>query len=245
MTSVTVAASTPTVASASGTERTQPASAPARRRRCRSRCRPPTCARRRRRPRRSSPSASGRRAGRRRGSARTAGRPARRTSPRRPGRCRHAGSCARIVRHRRTTAATTAERRRPMDAERSTSGWKRAARVLGEEYVTRALSGDRQLQPRVPAARHRVLLGRGVGPLGADRPPAQPQQPVPARRAEPAGGVQDPLPGAPCATAARSTSCATRCIQITVYAGVPAGVEAFRLARQVLDAEGITPEPAP
>jgi 4-carboxymuconolactone decarboxylase len=34
-------------------------------------------------------------------------------------------------------------------------------------------------------------------------------------------------------------------IQITVYAGIPAGVEAFRLARQVLEAEGITPEPAP
>ena len=33
-------------------------------------------------------------------------------------------------------------------------------------------------------------------------------------------------------------------LQITVYAGIPAGVEAFRLARQVLDAEGITPEPA-
>ena len=32
-------------------------------------------------------------------------------------------------------------------------------------------------------------------------------------------------------------------LQITVYAGVPAGVEAFRLARRVLDAEGITPEP--
>jgi 4-carboxymuconolactone decarboxylase len=30
-------------------------------------------------------------------------------------------------------------------------------------------------------------------------------------------------------------------IQIMVYAGVPAGVEAFRLAREVLDAEGITP----
>jgi hypothetical protein len=30
-----------------------------------------------------------------------------------------------------------------------------------------------------------------------------------------------------------------------VYAGVPAGVEAFRLARQVLEAEGITPEPSP
>lgn len=32
-------------------------------------------------------------------------------------------------------------------------------------------------------------------------------------------------------------------IQIAVYAGVPAGVEAFRLAREVLEAEGITPPP--
>ncbi|MCU1361964.1 MAG: putative gamma-carboxymuconolactone decarboxylase [Ilumatobacteraceae bacterium] len=34
-------------------------------------------------------------------------------------------------------------------------------------------------------------------------------------------------------------------IQIAVYAGIPAGVEAFRLAREVLDAEGIVPPPAP
>ncbi len=33
-------------------------------------------------------------------------------------------------------------------------------------------------------------------------------------------------------------------IQVMVYAGVPAGVEAFRLAREVLDAEGITPPPS-
>jgi 4-carboxymuconolactone decarboxylase len=33
-------------------------------------------------------------------------------------------------------------------------------------------------------------------------------------------------------------------IQIAVYAGIPAGVEAFRLAREVLDAEGIEPGPA-
>ena len=33
-------------------------------------------------------------------------------------------------------------------------------------------------------------------------------------------------------------------IQVAVYAGVPAGVEAFRLAREVLDAEGIDPEAA-
>jgi 4-carboxymuconolactone decarboxylase len=34
-------------------------------------------------------------------------------------------------------------------------------------------------------------------------------------------------------------------LQVTVYAGVPAGIEAFRLARRVLEAEGITPEPVP
>jgi hypothetical protein len=33
-------------------------------------------------------------------------------------------------------------------------------------------------------------------------------------------------------------------IQVMVYAGVPAGVEAFRLAREVLDAEGVTPPPS-
>jgi 4-carboxymuconolactone decarboxylase len=33
-------------------------------------------------------------------------------------------------------------------------------------------------------------------------------------------------------------------LQIAVYAGIPAGMQAFRLAREVLEAEGITPEPA-
>ncbi len=33
-------------------------------------------------------------------------------------------------------------------------------------------------------------------------------------------------------------------LQIAVYAGAPAGVEAFRLAREVLNDMGITPEPA-
>ncbi len=32
-------------------------------------------------------------------------------------------------------------------------------------------------------------------------------------------------------------------IQVMVYAGVPAGVEAFRLAGEVLDAEGVVPPP--
>ena len=33
-------------------------------------------------------------------------------------------------------------------------------------------------------------------------------------------------------------------LQIAVYCGIPAGVEAFRLGREVLNEEGITPEPA-
>ena len=34
-------------------------------------------------------------------------------------------------------------------------------------------------------------------------------------------------------------------LQIAVYAGIPAGVEAFRLGREVLEAQGIIPEAAP
>ena len=30
-------------------------------------------------------------------------------------------------------------------------------------------------------------------------------------------------------------------LQVAIYCGVPAGVEAFRLAREVLDAEGVEP----
>lgn len=33
-------------------------------------------------------------------------------------------------------------------------------------------------------------------------------------------------------------------LQVTVYCGIPAGVEAFRLAREVLDEEGIKPDEA-
>ena len=127
----------------------------------------------------------------------------------------------------------------------STSASKRATRVLGEEYVDPSVRDGRQLQPRVPAARHRVLLGRGVGPLGP----------------RPTGSAASTTCAcSPRSTAARSSRRHFRgalrngctldelrdtLIQIMVYAGVPAGVEAFRLAREVLEAEGITPEPAP
>ena len=34
-------------------------------------------------------------------------------------------------------------------------------------------------------------------------------------------------------------------LQVAVYCGIPAGVESFLLARQVCDVEGVTPAPAP
>ena len=34
-------------------------------------------------------------------------------------------------------------------------------------------------------------------------------------------------------------------LQVAVYCGIPAGVEAFRLARQVFDADGVTPAAVP
>ena len=34
-------------------------------------------------------------------------------------------------------------------------------------------------------------------------------------------------------------------LQVAVYCGIPAGVEAFRLARLVFEAEGVTPAPTP
>ncbi len=108
-----------------------------------------------------------------------------------------------------------------MDADLFNVGLEARTRVLGEEYVARAVRVDRQLQPRVPADRHRVLLGWRVGPVGADRPPAQPEQPLPAGRAEPARGVQDPLPRRARATAARSTSSATRSSRSRCTPGCP------------------------
>ena len=89
-------------------------------------------------------------------------------------------------------------------------GLEARKRVLGEEYVDPGVRTADSFNHRVPAARDRVLLGRGVGTLGADRSPAQPQQPVPARRAEPAARSSRRTSAARCATGARSTSCATR-----------------------------------
>jgi 4-carboxymuconolactone decarboxylase len=131
-----------------------------------------------------------------------------------------------------------------MDTERYDVGLEARKRVLGEEYVTRALSTtdsfNHELQQLVTEYCWGGVWGRSAL---TDRQRSlnnlcllaalnRPEEFMTHFRGALRNGCSlDEL---------RDTL-----LQITVYAGVPAGVEAFRLARRVLDAEGITPEPAP
>ena len=165
-----------------------------------------------------------------------AGRRAPRTSPRRPGsRLAHA-SVVGLVRARPMEGRwMRALQRRPRSADpRARRGVRRPARFATAD------SFNIEFQELVTE----YCWGGVWGRSGADRPAAQPQQPLPARRAQPPRGVQDALPGS-AAQRLHARRAARHPDPDHVYAGVPAGVEAFRLARQVLEAEGITPEPAP
>jgi 4-carboxymuconolactone decarboxylase len=130
-----------------------------------------------------------------------------------------------------------------MDNERYDVGLEARRRVLGEEYVTRAMatadSFNQELQQLVTEYCWGGVWGRSALTdrqrslnnlclLAALNRPEEFMTHF--RGALRNGCTLDEL---------RDTL-----LQITVYAGVPAGVEAFRLARRVLEAEGITPEPA-
>ena len=130
-----------------------------------------------------------------------------------------------------------------MDTERYDVGLEARRRVLGEEYVTRAMSTadsfNHELQQLVTEYCWGGVWGRSALTdrqrslnnlclLAALNRPEEFMTHF--RGALRNGCTLDEL---------RDTL-----LQITVYAGVPAGVEAFRLARRVLDAEGISPEPA-
>jgi 4-carboxymuconolactone decarboxylase len=131
-----------------------------------------------------------------------------------------------------------------MDTERYDVGLEARTRVLGEEYVTRALSTtdsfNHDLQQLVTEYCWGGVWGRSALTdrqrslnnlclLAALNRPEEFMTHF--RGALHNGCTLDEL---------RDTL-----LQIAVYAGVPAGVEAFRLARRVLEAEGITPEPVP
>ena len=131
-----------------------------------------------------------------------------------------------------------------MNADLFNAGLEARTRVLGEEYVTRAFAGadsfNREFQELLTEYCWGVVWARpaltdaqrslnNLCLLAALNRPEEFKTHF--RGALRNGCTLDEL---------RDTL-----IQIMVYAGVPAGVEAFRLARQVLEAEGITPEPSP
>jgi 4-carboxymuconolactone decarboxylase len=131
-----------------------------------------------------------------------------------------------------------------MNADLFNVGLEARTRVLGEEYVTRAFANadsfNREFQELLTEYCWGVVWGRptltdaqrslnNLCLLAALNRPEEFKTHF--RGALRNGCTLDEL---------RDTL-----MQIMVYAGVPAGVEAFRLARQVLEAEGITPEPSP
>jgi 4-carboxymuconolactone decarboxylase len=130
-----------------------------------------------------------------------------------------------------------------MDTELFAVGREARGRVLGEEYVTRAFSTadsfNMEFQQLVTEYCWGEIWGRTVLTdkqrslnnlcLLAALNRAQ-EFKVHFRGAIHNGATLDEL---------RDTL-----MQIAVYAGVPAGVEAFRLGREVLEAEGIVPPPA-
>jgi 4-carboxymuconolactone decarboxylase len=130
-----------------------------------------------------------------------------------------------------------------MDQTRFEVGKEARARVLGEEYVTRAFSTadsfNIEFQELVTEYCWGEIWGRTVLTdkqrslnnlciLAALNRPHEFKSHF--RGAIRNGATLDEL---------RDTL-----MQIAVYAGIPAGVEAFRLGREVLEAEGIVPEAA-
>jgi 4-carboxymuconolactone decarboxylase len=129
-----------------------------------------------------------------------------------------------------------------MDAERFGVGLEARRRVLGDEYVARSLATDSfndEFQRLVTEFCWGVVWSR---PALTDRQRSLNNLCLLAalnRSEEFKTHFRGALRNGCTLDELRDTL-----LQIAVYAGIPAGMEAFRLARQVLEAEGITPEPA-
>src|SRR5512135_966068 len=130
-----------------------------------------------------------------------------------------------------------------MDTERFDVGLEARQRVLGEDYVTRAFAGadsfNRAFQELITEYCWGEVWGRTVL---TDRQRSLNNLCILAclnRGEEFKSHFRGALRNGCTLDELRDTL-----IQITIYAGIPAGVEAFRLAREVLQAEGLTPPPA-
>jgi len=130
-----------------------------------------------------------------------------------------------------------------MDQERFDIGKEARTRVLGEEYVTRALSTadsfNVEFQQLVTEYCWGEIWGRRVL---SDKQRSLNNLCIIAtlnRSAEFKIHFRGALRNGATLDELRDTL-----LQIAVYAGIPAGVEAFRLGREVLEAEGIVPPAA-
>lgn len=130
-----------------------------------------------------------------------------------------------------------------MDQERFEIGKEARGRVLGQEYVDRAFntadSFNLEFQQLVTEYCWGEVWGRSVL---SDKQRSLHNLCIIAtlnRSAEFKLHVRGALRNGVTLDELRDTL-----IQIAVYAGIPAGVESFRLAREVLEAEGIVPPKA-
>ena len=128
-----------------------------------------------------------------------------------------------------------------MSTELYDTGLKIRRRVLGDDYVDRALAGadafNQEFQQLVTEYCWGKVWGRSTL---SDRQRSLNNLAMIAalnRGAEFKAHVRGALRNGCTVAEIRDTL-----LQVAIYCGVPAGVEAFRLAREVLDAEGVAVE---
>ena len=118
--------------------------------------------------------------------------------------------------------------------DRYERGLEARKRVVGAEYVeassTAAGELDRDFQRMVTE----YCWGEVWTGTALSDKQREPPQPLPAGRAQPADGVRDALPRRAAQRRHGRRAARRRSCRSPVYAGMPAGMEAFRIARRVL-----------
>ena len=132
-----------------------------------------------------------------------------------------------------------------MSSELYEEGLRNRRRVLGDDYVDRALAGTDAFNEEFQRMLTEYCWGKVWGrPTLTDRERSLINLAMISalnRATEFKAHVRGALRNGCTAAEIRDTL-----LQVAIYCGVPAGVEAFRLAREVLDAEGVEPsESAP
>ena len=127
-----------------------------------------------------------------------------------------------------------------MSSELYEEGLRNRRRVLGDDYVDRALAGVDAFNEEFQQILTEYCWGKVWGrPTLTDRERSLINLAMISalnRGTEFKAHVRGALRNGCTAAEIRDTL-----LQVAIYCGVPAGVEAFRLAREVLDAEGVEP----